>query len=192
MKIDCYLQIFNIYSKMVKCKGSNKTGKKCNAIADNNGYCRWHRPSDTITECLVCYEIFQNEKELPCGHSIHIECVQKSADALQDIRTQDGFPPIDTCCCPICRRPVPGLKPKQAQPVKPLAAIHLDCHELNHSYTAWETSDRIAPLSWYLWIAFSEKYPEFNPEELIDIAGVMEDMIILGVINPLIDQEIQV
>ena len=65
--------------------------------------------------CIICLE--DNEKILPCGHNVHIECVKKAVDALQDIRSQDGYAPIKEATCPVCKKVVPDVKPKTPEPV---------------------------------------------------------------------------
>jgi len=167
---------------MTICKGITKNGKKCRATTNVKGYCRWHT---TPIECIVCYEIF-NEAVLPCGHSIHRECVQKSADALQEVRAKDGYPPIEDCTCPICRAVVPDMKPKDAPPVQSpiIHNIMLEELDIQVAYHNWEISDRHAPFSWYIWVLLCEQYPDINPNHLINAAFGFEIMINMGVINP--------
>ena len=82
--------------------------------------------------CIICFE--DNEKILPCGHNVHIECVKKAVDALQDIRSQDGYPPIKEATCPVCKTVIPDVKPKTPEPVPDY--IDDDFDELNETEIA--------------------------------------------------------
>ncbi len=107
---------------MARCRGTTNVGKKCRNNATDDGYCQLHY----ITECVVCLENFEEQElSLPCGHWIHRTCVQKSADAMQELRAQEGYPPIEECICPICRAPVPDLKPQAPPP-----PLHLSTAEV--------------------------------------------------------------
>lgn len=55
---------------------------------------------DKVTECTICYDLPLKEEDiLPCGHRVHISCVQKQFKAE----------------CPLCRTPLKikvfGTKP---------------------------------------------------------------------------------
>ena len=72
------------------CKGINKNNKLCkNKTVNEQGYCYRHvlqYVSTPLHECSVCYELL-NEKPLKCGHTVHIECIQKymKAEGPMDI-----------------------------------------------------------------------------------------------------------
>jgi hypothetical protein len=174
---------------MTRCNGRTKSGNRCRANVTNNGYCRWHNNIDvpqTNPDCAVCYEPC-NEFALPCGHWVHRICVQKGADALQEIRATEGYPPIEVCSCPVCRTSVPGMKPTEAPPVPSFNVnvdVTLDYSEMNVAFQDWVQSDRTAPLSWYIWTILSEKYPNEDSESIITIADAFEQMIGMGLINP--------
>ena len=180
---------------MTKFKGKTQAGERCRDNATYQGYCRWHIPEPNTekvlnTECIVCCEPFSNgESSLPCGHWVHSNCVQKSADALQELRAEEGYPPIDECTCPICRTAVPDMKPKEAPPVPPLNTgtmefdVLLTQNEMLTVYHAWEQSTQQAPLRWYIWVALSEKYPDENQDNLITAATAFEQFIRSGSIR---------
>ena len=182
-KIDCNV-IYCKFFTMTICNGTTKAGNKCRATAGDNGYCRWH--SADAQDCGVCYEPCKDEGALPCGHWVHRECVQKGADAMQEIRAADGYPPIDECYCPICKASVPGMKPIEAPPVPSLlTAATLTTGELREAFQAWEESDRAAPISWYIWVLLSEKYPQYNDDqELVILSTMFEHLIRIGFIDP--------
>ncbi len=173
---------------MPKCKGKTVEGKKCRAHITRDGYCRWHAPksnNDPPDECVVCYEPFEElQRPLDCGHWIHKTCIQKSGDAMQDTRAQDGYPPIYVCICPVCRAPVPGVIPKDPPPVPPLPTqilVSLDYEEMSLPFGEWLESDRIVPLEWYIWIELCMKYPEYHPDDLVIASTILEEMV-----NPLV------
>nr|QBK87395.1 MAG: putative RING finger E3 ubiquitin ligase [Marseillevirus LCMAC201] len=158
---------------MTKCKGKTKTGKKCNSSATQEGYCRWHHEP---YECIVCLDkLEEKDGPLPCGHIVHRSCVQKAADAMQDLRAEDGYPPIKECLCPVCRTVVEGLKPKEVPSAEAplLIEITLNGNELNTAIRNWIVSGGIVSLSWYIWRALREKYPSYNSDELIFFAQLI-------------------
>jgi len=161
---------------MTRCKGIAKNGNRCRASASINGYCRWH---SNVQECAVCYEPFANgDTALPCSHWIHRECVQKSADALQEIRASEGYPPIQDCTCPVCRAVVPDMKPKEAPPVPSLeSGIILTSTEMTAVFQEWRDDGSTYPLRLYIWNKLVEKYPEHHVQELVSIAGAFEEII---------------
>ncbi len=171
---------------MTRCNGRTKSGNRCRANVTINGYCRWHIILET-QDCAVCYESFNDEPALPCGHWVHRDCVQKSADALQEIRANEGYPPIEVCSCPVCRTSVQGMKPKEAPPVPSFNVnvdVTLNYLEMNIAFQDWIQSDRTAPLSWYIWVILSEKYPDETSESMLTVANAFEHMIRMGHINP--------
>ena len=166
---------------MVRCKGITRNGNRCKATATSNNYCRWHMQN----KCAVCYTKFKSgESALNCGHWVHRECVQKAADAMQELRNEEGYPPLEECVCPVCRSPVPDMKPApRVEPI--LVDVVLDNEEMRNAYQMWETSSRTAPLNWYIWMELCNKYPDYeNQEGLITAAHTFEQLIRTGVIDP--------
>ncbi len=162
---------------MTECKGITKVGKKCRGTATRNGYCRWHYQAN---ECVVCMDNFEEgELPLPCGHWVHRRCVQRGADAMQDLRSEEGYPPIEECICPVCRTPVSDLKPKEIIHSAPPLQINiiLTTDEIYTAFLNWQQSDRVAPLSWYIWVTLCEKYPSYDYDGLVTIAYVFADLI---------------
>ena len=99
------------------------------------------------------------------------------------MRAQDGYPPIEDCSCPVCRTPVPDMKPIEPPSVPPVG-INISSEEVNTAVQVWENSDRSVPLSVYIWISLCEKYPDYNTDILIVTALMIDMMIRMGVINP--------
>ena len=133
-----------------------------------------------MEECCVCYEEFTaNQEPLPCGHWVHVECVQKSADALQDIRVADGYPPIKECLCPVCRQPVEGMVPKEpAQPEDIHVVLVLE--EINTAFVRSQESGE--SLDKHIFDILQEKYPEHPQEILRASADLYYSMVQSGII----------
>jgi hypothetical protein len=181
----------------MKCKGIKKDGTKCQSnCLKNSEYCYWHQNLinnnvNNNEECIVCCEKFNiNDKPLPCGHWIHIDCVQKSADALQEIRHQDGYPPIYECLCPICRKPVPDLKPKIIDISDNLIMdissnnisnidLYLTRQEIYNIFDNWLRSTVFTPLSFFIWVKLNEKYPDYEDQDLLILASTMFENLLL-------------
>ena len=132
-------------------------------------------------ECIVCYEPFgENEKLLSCNHIVHLDCIQKSADAMQDIRIIDGYPPIKECVCPVCKKPVKGIKPKDPEinnNEELLTLLYFTNEELNEAVNNWyndfSLNDSI-PLSLYFWEILCQIYPENDNIFLLNISHIIE------------------
>ena len=146
--------------------------------------------TDNISEeCIVCFETLF--KRLSCNHPVHLSCVQQSADAMQDIRRSLGYPPITECACPVCRKPVNGLVPRQPK------RIALTGAEFGLAVSNWRrANDEIKsrsespdggflrgrsfladpPLDWHIWILLCEKYPQENPDDLRYEAELYADL----------------
>lgn len=132
-------------------------------------------------ECCVCYEEF-TEEPLPCGHQVHRDCVQKSADALQDIRATDGYPPIHECPCPVCRQPVEGMVPKDPPENLEDIEIVLQHDDLMTAVDRWnDNPDK--PLDQHILDILCEKYPNEQPMILYASASMYTLFIHSGMIN---------
>lgn len=135
-------------------------------------------------ECIVCCELV--DETLPCGHWVHKDCVQKAADALQEIRAAEGYPPIVECYCPLCKQPVPDMKPVQldSTTINGLDVV-LEDAELFSAFREWERKGGDIPISWYLWLKLLEKYPDYgNPQRLVAVADLYQYLIKYGIIDP--------
>jgi len=139
----------------------------------------------TTEECIICYEQFlPNETCLDCNHWIHVSCVQKSADALQDIRALDGYPPIYDCKCPVCKVPVKGLIPKNPPSVPVIndnvSELFISHEQINSSMANWiidniNNIDNNIPLRMYLWNVISDNHPNYDNEMLIYMSEIIEN-----------------
>jgi hypothetical protein len=54
----------------------------------------------TNLECSVCHDLFQDPRNLPCGHTFCLQCLQK---ILQAAVTPNGNGTVDKIPCPECR-----------------------------------------------------------------------------------------
>lgn len=135
-------------------------------------------------DCVVCYDpILPTEEPLPCNHSVHRECIQKSADALQELRAQDGYSPLEQCTCPVCRTPVPGMVPKPPPETPNLGyqQFLLDQEDLERALREYhESNSETPPFGWYIWTILSEKYPDQSPDILIAVAEMYETLYLMS------------
>jgi len=56
-------------------------------------------------------------------------------------------------------------------------SIILTTDEIYTAFLNWQQSDRVAPLSWYIWVTLCEKYPSYDYDGLVTIAYVFADLI---------------
>ncbi len=59
------------------------------------------RKLEYITQCPICWEIFEEPKHLPCDHTLCLSCLTKLAKASASTNTYATY-----IVCPICRRTV--------------------------------------------------------------------------------------
>ncbi len=163
---------------MTRCQGITKSGKRCKV----NGQCRWHLALPPPShDCIVCLdEIPYEQSALPCGHWIHGECIQKHADAMQELRVQEGFPPLSEGMCAICRAPVPDVIPKQVElgPAGSTVSVQLSNTDVHTAMLSWMVFG--GPFSMHIWVKLREQYPEEQPLGLLLVAGFLTDILVMG------------
>lgn len=100
---------------------------------------------------------------------------------MADLRASDGYPPLSHGICSICRAPVLDVIPKESTvelaPPDEIDILNyeiiqvnivLGVQELLQAYDQWLQLEGMAPLSFFIWMALTEKYPNYdNPEALI-------------------------
>jgi len=150
---------------MPVCKGITKSGRNCKLKSTLNGYCKWHTEAH---ECIVCLDSVN--KALPCGHWIHSECIQKHADAMQELRSIEGYPPLKEAVCSVCRAPVPGIIPKDP-PIT--AEINISEHILQEVYTYYMANNynNDLTLAFLIWVELCVLYPNYHAPDLLIIAA---------------------
>ena len=115
----------------MRCNGFTKYNKRCKLKATKNGYCHCHskiynKEKNNENICLFCYEKIEKEDKISCGHNIHKKCLQKSCNSIQDINSENGYPPLKTCNCPICNKIISEIKPKKPLPVETLSISQIE------------------------------------------------------------------
>lgn len=117
-----------------------------------------------MTECLICYEPLLEETTLVCGHRFHSQCIQKSGDALQETRVENGYPPLKYCPCPLCRTPLVNYIAKTIPVCMTDDQYNIDSKTLLEIIDQWTVMNDDSPLSFYFWIELCEKYPTVSKE----------------------------
>lgn len=132
--------------------------------------------------CLVCTNEFgPDDIALDCGHWIHRDCIQKHADAMQDLRQQEGYPPLTEASCPVCRATVSDIVPKKPEQVEEIIAnfrLHQD--DLTRCAEEWAKESSSISMSFFIWIKLCTDYPDISPESLLVAAHFYSDLIYTG------------
>lgn len=172
---------------MLRCRGVTKKGKRCrkNRMKENI-YCNLHSYKATIykatkqaiNECASCFE--NVDEVLECGHYVHLSCVKKHADCMQDIRTNSGKPEIKYGICPVCRKEIKKVIAKKPE-IKNLKSIEISISEetVNLAREEWVRdgeNDQVL-LQIMIWKKLKEKYQDQDDTVLYLISIMIERQI---------------